>query len=920
MNMRINISPYFFLLLCILLSFPTLSQTKSKVVQLRCEYKINPNGVETKYPRLSWQLSTDESSRAIMQSAYQIQVATSPDDLEKENDLIWDSGIIDSDRSIHIPFEGIPLKSRGKYFWHVKTWDNRSENGMWSEIAYWEMGLLDSTEWKAEWIEPLLKEDKKAFNPAPLLRKEFKLKNNIAKARLYITAHGLYEAYLNGKKVGDELFTPGWTTYHKRLQYQTFDVTHLLQKNENAVGVRLGDGWYRGKLNWRPYGDKVALLFQLEIEYENGQKELILSDKNWKASTGAVVMSNIYQGEIYDARLEKKGWTQIKYNDSEWRSVRKVDHSKSKLIGTEGVPVRKMEVVKAKEVIQTPKGETVIDMGQNMVGWIKLKVKGQAGDTLTMYHAEVLDKEGNFYTDNLRKAKQKVQYILSDDQTRAFEPHFTFQGFRYLKLEGFLDSISLDQFSGITIYSDLEKTGHFECSNEMINQLQSNIEWGQKGNFLDVPTDCPQRDERMGWTGDAQAFARTACFNFNTAAFYTKWLQDLKADQRENGSVPWVVPDILKRDGSTGWADAATIIPWTIYLKYGDVRILERQYESMKKWVQYLENLSEGNFLVQKGFHFGDWLFFIHPTDWNAKPGHTDIDFLSTAFFSYSTQLTLHAAKILKKEEDIKYLEDLLIQIKKAFQEEFVTASGRLSSHSQTAYTLALAFDLLDEKQKDKAVDYLVADITARKFHLSTGFLGTPYLCHVLSENGRLDIAYKLLFQDSYPSWLYPITRGATTIWERWDGIKPDGSFQRVKMNSFNHYAYGAIGDWMYRVVAGIELDPTKPGYKQIIIRPQPNKELTYAKASYQSIHGLIHSAWEIKNNQLQLEVRIPPNTTATIHLPKARLENVREGNQLIDEVDGIFESKQLDNWTILKVGSGTYNFSYPFKFEESNN
>jgi alpha-L-rhamnosidase len=459
----------------------------------------------------------------------------------------------------------------------------------------------------------------------------------------------------------------------------------------------------------------------------------------------------------------------------------------------------------------------------------------------------------------------------------------------------------------------MEQTGFFECSNPMINQLQRNIEWGQKGNFLDVPTDCPQRDERMGWTGDAQAFARTACYNFNTAAFYTKWLQDLSADQFENGAVPWVVPDILKKAGSTGWGDAVTIVPWTLYELYGDVRILERQYESMKKWLTYLEKLSEGKYLVQQGFHYGDWLFFIHPSDWNVKPGHTDIDFIATAFFAYSTQLTIQTAKVLQKETDVIRYEKLLLEIRKAFQQEFVTPNGRLSPHSQTAYTLALAFDLLTKSQQSKAVDYLVADIKARDYHLSTGFLGTPHLCKVLSDHGQLEVAYRLLFQETYPSWLYPISKGATTIWERWDGIKPDGSFQAVKANSFNHYAYGAIGDWMYRVVAGIEADPAQPGYKHIRIQPQPNPTLTYAKGVYDSGYGRIRSEWLKADGRFQLTVQIPPNTSATVILPKAILGEVLESGKTLSAAEGIFSVAQLEEGAQVVLGSGIYVFEYPF-------
>ena len=891
-------------------------------VNLRCEYKENPLGLGEKLPRLNWQLQASKGDRNVMQSAYQIQVASNVKNLAKGKKLLWNSGKQMSDQSTQISYGGPNLNSRQQCFWRVKTWDNRGRESEWSEVARWELGLLDANQWTAQWIEPDLEEEEKASNPSPMLRKEFTLKKNIVKARLYITSRGLYEAHLNGQRVGDQLFTPGWTSLNKRLQYQTYDVTALLQSGANAVGVRLGDGWHRGQFgftnNWNIYGKKTALLFQLEVEYKNGRKETIISDENWKATTGAIRLSSIYDGEHYDARLEKEGWTKTGYKDSDWSGVNIAQHPKDILVAPEGVPVRKMEEVSAKEIITTPKGEMVVDLGQNMVGWIRLKVKGKAGDQITLYHAEVLDKEGNFYTDNLRSAEQKVVYILKDDQEAIFEPHFTFQGFRYLKVEGFPGKLSLDNITGVAIYSDMEKSGSFECSNPMINQLQSNIEWGQKGNFLDVPTDCPQRDERMGWTGDAQAFASTACFNFNTAAFYTKWLQDLKADQKENGAVPHVIPDVLLRNanGSTGWADAATIVPWTVYLKYGDQRILERQYESMKAWVGYLEGMSEGNFLVQKGFHFGDWLFFIHPSDWNAKPGHTDIDFLATAFFAYSTQLTLKTAKILGKTQDISRYEKLLSNIKFAFQNEFLAPSGRLSPHSQTAYTLALAFDLLPEAQIPKAVEYLVKDITARNFHLSTGFLGTPHLCHVLSENGHLEVAYKLLFQDSYPSWLYPVTRGATTIWERWDGIKPDSTFQNVRMNSFNHYAYGAVGDWMYRVVTGIEIDETAPGYKHLFIQPKPTKDLTYAKASYESIHGLVASGWKLENGNFELEITVPANTMGTVTLPGAKLADVKENGKSLSNADGISQISQADGGVQFKAGSGSYKFVYPLELK----
>ncbi|MFY0688017.1 MAG: glycoside hydrolase family 78 protein [Cyclobacteriaceae bacterium] len=725
----------------------------------------------------------------------------------------------------------------------------------------------------------------------------------------------MYEAQINGQQITQDLFTPGWTSYNKRLQYQIYDVTDQLNSGGNAVGVTLGDGWYKGKFgwsdNWNIYGETTSLLFQLEVEYANGQKEIIISDESWKAATGPIVISSIYDGEVYDARLEKAGWTSPNYNDKAWASVVVKDHDKSNIVENEGIPVRRREVIKPIKIITTPKGETVVDMGQNMVGWVKLKAKGEPGNSITLSHAEVLDKSGNFYTDNLRSAEQIVKYIFKDKQEVEFEPHFTFQGFRYVKVEGFKGELALDNLTGIVIYSDMEKTGTFECSDPMVNQLQSNIEWGQRGNFLEVPTDCPQRDERMGWTGDAQAFASTAMFNFDGSAFFTKWLQDLKADQSDNGSVPFVIPDVLNSGGSTGWADAATIIPWTMYQKYGDDRILERQYESMKAWVGFLEELSEGNYLVQKGFHFGDWLFFIHPTSWNAKPGHTDIDFIATAFFAYSTQLTLETAKVLGQTDDVPNYEELLLKIKAAFQNEFVTKNGRLSPHSQTAYILALEFGLLTDAQISQAADYLVKDITARENHLSTGFLGTPYICHVLSKNGYTNVAYDLLLQKTYPSWLYPITRGATTIWERWDGIKPDSSFQTTQMNSFNHYAYGAIGDWLYRVVAGIEVDPVNPGYQHILIQPEPTDRLKFAKADHKSTYGVIKSGWEWVDGKFNLNITIPPNTTATVKLPKANVDQVNEGGNSLTKAKGIISTDQSGMTAIIEVGSGNYSFSY---------
>lgn len=881
------------LLICLLFSVYCCSvMGQTEAINLRCEYLKNPIGIDIQKPRLSWQLEVKDDAQNIMQQAYKIQISRTVDGFDKTKHLLWDSGKVLSDQSLHVEYKGGKLNSRDRLYWRVKVWDNQGRESKWSVISYWEMGLLRTTDWEAAWIEPVLQEEKKANNPSPMLRKVFKLKKKIKKARLYVTAHGLYEAHFNGQRVSEDLFTPGWTSFHKRLQYQTYDVTNLLATGQNVAAVSLGDGWYRGEFgwqnNWNIYGDHLGLLFQLEVEYHNGKKEMILSDASWKASTGPVRMSSLYDGEVYDARLEKQGWQKAGYDDHSWTNVRVVQYKKDHLIAPQGVPVRAIETIKPKQLIQSPKQETIIDMGQNMVGRIKFRLQGKAGDTITIYHAEVLDKDGNFYTENLRHADQKIQYVFKGEGVETYEPSFTFQGFQYIMVEDYPGTITLDDFEGIVIHSAMEPAGNFSCSNPMINQLQSNIRWGQKGNFLDVPTDCPQRDERMGWTGDAQAFAPTACFNYNTAAFYTKWLGDFRADQLDNGSIPWVIPNVLRGSGAIGWADAATIIPWTVYLKYGDERILENQYESMCGWVDFLDSLAGENHLVQDGFHFGDWLFFIHPSDWNAKPGYTDIDLLGTAFLAYSSDIVARTAKVLDKEQEVEKYTQLHEAVTQAFRDEFITKSGRLSSHSQTGYTLALAFDLFTPEQKEAAVNYLTQNIIKRKYHLSTGFLGTPHLNPVLSENGHLDIAYKLLLQEKYPSWLYPVTKGATTIWERWDGIKPDGSFQLVKMNSFNHYAYGAIGDWMYNTITGIQHDESNPGYKHIILRPQPHEGLTWAKADFESLYGKISSHWQIANDEIHLIITIPPNTTASLYLPQ--------------------KDEKID------IGSGTYTYQYTYR------
>ena len=898
----------YFLFLLLILSISSFAQLT--VQHLLLENKINPIGIDVTTPRFSWQIISD--NRNVMQSAYEIRVSDNMPSLTKNKDVTWSTGKISSDSSVHVAYKGKMLQPGKKYYWQVRVWDNKGKASAWSATAFWQMGLLNKDNWSAKWITPGYIEDS-VNRPSPLFRKEFLSDKKIVSATAYITAHGLYEAEINGNRIGQAYLTPGWTSYKNRLQYQVYDVTSLLKNGVNAIGVTLGNGWYRGIIgfgnNINVYGSDIALLFQMNIKYSDGTTDSVISNENWKSSTGAIRYAEIYNGETIDARKEKKGWTLPGYDDSKWSGVKVEDYSKDVLLATENEPVKKHETFKPVRIFKTPAGEHVIDFGQNLVGWVILKVKGNAGDTITVSHAEVLTKEGNFYTTNLREAKAQDNYILKGGDEETFEPHFTWHGFQFIKVEGYKGELKPENFTAVAIYSDMEPTGTFTTSNPLINQLQHNIQWGQKGNFLDVPTDCPQRDERLGWTGDAQVFSRTATFNMNVNNFFDKWLKDVAADQI-NGSVPFVVPNVLGpgAGASAGWADVATIIPWNVYLAYGDKRVLENQYNSMKAWVEYMHGKSK-NDLWNTGFHFGDWLFYRPDDDNDGRAAVTDKYLIAQCFYAHSTQLLINAAKVLGKEDDVATYSALLQKIKDAFLKEYMTPNGRLVSGTQTAYVLALNFDMLPESLRTQAAVRLVDNVKSYGNHLTTGFLGTPYLCHVLTRFGYDSVAYKLLLQPTYPSWLYPVKMGATTIWERWDGIKPDSTFETPGMNSFNHYSYGAIGDWMYRSMAGLDTYEDGVGYKHIKIQPHIGGNFTNVSASLDTYYGKLSSSWKVDSNTLIMDIEIPVNTTATIYIPADNKNNITESGKQIDAVKDITVNRNEDGYVIVNVGSGKYHF-----------
>ena len=887
--------------------FCALSATAQVTVEgLSIENRVDPVGIDVKIPRFSWKLRSD--ARNCMQTAYEVKVW-------QGKRIVWQSGKIQGDQSLYVPYQGEALSSGKKYEWQVRVWDQQGKASPWSSAAYFYTGLFSPSEWKAKWIESAgQREDPQ--RPAVYFRKSFKASGAIRSAMAFFSAHGMYEAHINGKRVGDACLAPGWTSYKTRHPYQAYDVTTLLKSGDNALGVVVGNGWYRGYLAWGDnkdiYGKKLGALAQLEITYADGRKEWIITDDSWKSSTGPIRFAEIYHGETIDARQSLGDWTLANYADKEWLPVQTGEYTMENLIATANEPIRKKETFSPVKIFRTPQGEQVIDFGQNLVGWVVVKARGNAGDSIVISHAEVLDKQGNFYTENMRSARTTATYVLSGKGEEVFEPHFTFFGFRYIRVKGYNGDLQPENFKAVAMYSDMPLTGSFSCSHPLLNQLQHNIQWGQRGNFLDVPTDCPQRDERLGWTGDAQAFSRTAAFNFGVSAFFAKWLKDLAADQLPNGSVPFVIPNVLGAgaSGSTGWADAATIIPWNMYLSYGDTRILEEQYPSMKAWVGYMEKQSKDD-LWNTGFHFGDWLFYRPFDDNDGRSAVTDKYLIAQCFYAHSTQLMIQAARVLGKKEDQSYYENLLARIRSAFLKEYLTPNGRLVSGTQTAYVLALQFDMLPESLRMQAADRLEENIKSYGNHLSTGFLGTPYLCHVLSRFGKTSMAYTLLLQESYPSWLYPVKMGATTIWERWNGIRTDSTFEPASMNSFNHYAYGAIGDWMYRVVAGLDTDEKAPGYKHLLIRPTPGEGIDNAAASLETPYGKAASSWR-KNpdGSWNFEVTVPANTRATIWLPIISGAYIEESGRALSDAREVQVIGAGDGEQQVRVGSGTYRFT----------
>jgi len=882
------------------------------VKDLRCEYRVNPLGIDIVKPRLSWIMESGQ--RGQMQSAYQILASDSEEKLRRNQGELWDSGKVESEQSNQVVYEGEPLKSRMRCYWKVRVWDKDGKASAWSEPAMWTVGLLSSSDWQAKWIgydkelqdtDNSEKSDPNSLvlPPPPYLRRGFLVGRSIKRAVVYSSALGLYELHINGKRVGEDYFAPGWTDYTKRVYYQSYEVTDLIKNGSNTIGAILADGWYAGYLGFgkkrEHYGSKPRLFVQLEIEYENGQIQRVVTDGTWKAMYGPILETDFLMGEIYDGRKEMPGWDTHRFDDSSWDEVAVTDNSEG--IGIvqsyPGETVQKIMEIKPKELTEPDEGVYVFDMGQNFAGWVRLKVNGKAGTKVVLRFAEILNPDGTIYTENLREARCTDTYILKGTGKELWEPQFTFHGFRYVEITGYPGKPGLDAVTGVVVHSAIPITGSFECSNPMVNQLFSNIVWSQRGNFIELPTDCPQRDERLGWTGDAQIFIRTATYNMDVSAFFTKWLVDLEDAQSDEGGFPDVAPrKVAMGDGTAAWGDAGVICPWTIYEVYGDKRILERHYESMKKWISYLKKNSKDLLRPAKGY--GDWV---------SIASDTPKDVIATAYFAYSTRLVSKAAAVLGKYEDAEKYEELFEQIKSAFNKAYVSEDGRIKGETQTCYLLGLYFDLLPEDKREPATQNLIEAIRNKDWHLSTGFVGLSYLVPTLADTGHLDIAYRLLNNDTFPSWGYSIKNGATTIWERWDGWTEEKGFQTPGMNSFNHYSFGSIGRWLFGSVAGIDTDG--PGYKRIIIQPRPGGGLDYAKASYNSINGEIVSDWKIMGGKFALNVTIPANTTATVYVPAGDIESVTEGGKPAAKAGDVSLLRMEDDSAVFAVGSGHYRF-----------
>lgn len=1049
-----------------------------QISDTRCEYRKNPIGIETKQPRFHWVM--ESKNRGVLESAYQVIVASSPQLLERGNGDVWDSGKVASDDSTQVAYGGKALASGTEYFWKVRVWDNADHVSDWSKPATWTMGLLNPSDWKARWIgfstadqvgaensmeqmlsleglywiwangagvgdqppgdaffrktieipdgesiaeakiiltaddsfelfingesvapkdsdwKSLAKLDVKnrlragqnilaikasnvgntpagvagrlgilfasgkamsiaidnswqtsrgeatgwnttgfdasewkpaskvanygdqpwgtlgeySLKPAPYFRKTFTIAKPIHRATAFASALGAYELHLNGKPVDNDVLSPGWTDFNKRVHYFGYDVTSQLKRGNNVLGAILGDGWYVGYIAFTGkrhfYGGDPRLIVQVQIDYEDGTREVIGTDETWKATFGPIREDDLQMGCVYDARKELKDWDNTRGDDSQWRPAQVDSKAKANLMAHPGEPIRRELEIPAIQVTEPKPGVYVFDLGQNMVGWARLQARGDSGQQIVLRHAEMLNPDGTVYTTNLRAARATDTFVLADNSKRALEPYFTFHGFRYVEVTGLKYKPSARDMTGVVVYSDLDRTGWFECSEPLVNKLVRNSLWGQEGNFLDVPTDCPQRNERAGWTGDAQVFMKTACLNMNAPAFYTKWLQDLCDDsQQPNGGFCDVAPLLdIHQGGNTGWSDAGVMCNWRLFEMYGDTRAPRQHYSELAHYMDYLANTST-DFTRDTGA-FGDWLRLTGPQKSRA---------IGTAYYFYTTRTMKNLCDALGEKEGSEKYGELMEKIRGKFAANYIKPDGQIRDENnetgQTLYALAFGLGLVPEEMKSKTAGQFVAVLKADNDHIATGFLGTPFVLFALQKAGHPELAYKLVLNKTYPSWLQQVLWGSTTMWERWDGWRPDKGFQDPGMNSFNHYWLGCVSEWLFTQAAGIDTDG--PAFKHIIIRPEIVKAedgFDWVNASYRSIRGTVASKWKLEGDKFRLNVTVPANATAVVYVPAKDAADVTEGGRALERASGVKFLRMEGGRAVIEIGSGEYAFA----------
>ncbi|MFC4219493.1 family 78 glycoside hydrolase catalytic domain [Flagellimonas marina] len=899
----------------------SLDHAPLKAHHLRTEYLTNPKGITVTNPRFSWLIEGNGRNRS--QLAYQILVSSSKKKLEEDQGNIWDSGKVSSHDTNQVVFAGDDLISNTDYFWKVKIWDESNQESEWSEPAHWSMGLLNFSDWHGQFIshdvgyDTTDKYDSLYLPPARYLRKSFQITKKVKRATVYSTALGLYELRLNGEKVGDDYFAPGWTDYNERLYYQTHDITNSIKQGDNAIGAVIADGWYAGYLGYALlvrldkvrefYGVNPSFMGQLHIQYEDGTEEVLATDSTWKSNEGPIREADILMGEKYDARLEHSGWDTPGYDDQDWKTPKVYTYPDGKLEAHPGSLIKNIERLKPVKMTEPEPGTYVFDLGKNFAGIAELKVEGPAGTEVRLRFGEILKRDGNIQTENLRLARATDTYILKGEGVEVWQPKFTYHGFQYVEVTGYPGKPSLDAITGIVLSSIKTDASAFKTSNEMNNTLYENIKTTQAANFFDIPTDCPQRDERLGWTGDAQTYMRSATYNADVSAFMTKFLVDLDDAQRWYGAYPNFAPFPYSRPNqySPAWMDAGIIIPYNMYKVYNDKRILEFMYKGMEKFMEFQADASTDFIRPGGGNNWGDWL---------AVDEETSKGYIGASFYGYDAKLMAEIAEVLGRTQDAQKYRTLFDNIKKAFSEKYILPNGRTTEDTQTTYALALYFDLFPENLAEKGAARLAEKIEKNNFKFSTGFLGTKHVMLALSKYGYHDLTYKLFKQTEYPSWGYSVENGSTSIWERWNSYTKndaENSDLNAKMNSFSHYAFGSVAEWMFLHAAGI--DTEDGGYRNIRIKPVISKQVDFINGSYKSINGTIASSWKWQGNKVLMTVKIPVNTKAKVHIPIEKVSDLREGNKKIAKVPSIKVVASTEKEAVLEIGSGTYSFSFTY-------